>query len=69
MSIKDQASSVDPNFTSTCSGFGKASSIYRLQQLENKMLRAEKRKFNETRKQIEFLKDVPFPKKWIAGAC
>jgi bacillithiol biosynthesis cysteine-adding enzyme BshC len=40
----------------------KAKTIHRLTELEKKILRAEKRKFNEQRRQIEQLKAALFPK-------
>jgi uncharacterized protein YllA (UPF0747 family) len=61
MSIKDQASSVDPTLQVHVQALEKQA-IYKLQKLENKMLRAEKRKFDDTRKQIAFLKASLFPK-------
>jgi uncharacterized protein YllA (UPF0747 family) len=40
----------------------KTQSIYRLQELEKKMLRAEKRKFTDQQRQIHTLKEDLFPK-------
>jgi len=40
----------------------KTQSLYRLQELEKKMLRAEKRKFTDQQRQIHNIKEDLFPK-------
>jgi len=61
LTVKDQASDVDPTLNIHVQALEKQA-VSRLQALEKKMLRAEKRKYNDTRKQIETLKEALFPR-------
>jgi bacillithiol biosynthesis cysteine-adding enzyme BshC len=60
-SLKKQAIAVDTTLGKHVEAL-KTQSIYRLQELEKKMLRAEKRKFTDQRRQIHTIKEVLFPK-------
>lgn len=58
--LKQQASAVDATLAAHVEGL-KVKAIYRLQELEKKILSAEKRKFADQRNQIEQLKIALFP--------
>ncbi len=60
-SIKQQASSVDSTLEKHVESL-KTKTLYRLQELEKKMLRAEKRKFSDQQRQIHVIKEKLFPK-------
>jgi len=60
-SLKKQAVAVDTSLARHVEAL-KAQSIYRLQELEKKMLRAEKRKFTDQQRQIHTIKVKLFPK-------
>ena len=60
-SLKKQAESVDATLGRHVEAL-KTQSIYRLQELEKKMLRAEKRKFTDQERQIHTIKQKLFPK-------
>jgi bacillithiol biosynthesis cysteine-adding enzyme BshC len=60
-SLKKQAVSIDATLGKHVEAL-KTQSIYRLQELEKKMLRAEKRKFTDQQRQIHTLKEDLFPK-------
>jgi len=60
-SLKKQAVAVDASLGKHVEAL-KTQSIYRLQELEKKMLRAEKRKFGDQRRQIRAVKESLFPK-------
>lgn len=59
--IYEQAQSVDPTLARHVAAI-KKQALDRLQELEKKMLRAEKRKFAEQKQQIEAIKNKLFPK-------
>lgn len=59
-SIRNQASAVDPTLSAHVAAL-KTSSIKKLQVLEQKMLRAEKRKHADSRRQIEAIRQQLFP--------
>ncbi|MBK6938522.1 MAG: bacillithiol biosynthesis cysteine-adding enzyme BshC [Chitinophagaceae bacterium] len=59
-SFKKQASSVDATLEKHVESL-KSKTVYRLQELEKKMLRAEKRKFNDQQRQIHTVKSHLFP--------
>ena len=63
-SLKKQAVAVDTSLAQHVEAL-KAQSIYRLQELEKKMLRAEKRKFSDQQRQIQAIKENLFPKKGL----
>jgi len=58
--IKKQASSIDTTLEKHVEAL-KTQTLYRLQQLEKKMLRAEKRKFADQQRQIHTIKEQLFP--------
>jgi uncharacterized protein YllA (UPF0747 family) len=58
--LKQQASAVDATLVTHVDAL-KVKAIYRLHELEKKILRAEKRKFADQRNQIEQLKIALFP--------
>jgi len=60
-SLKKQAVAVDTTLARHVEAL-KIQSIYRLQELEKKMLRAEKRKFTDHQRQIHTIKEKLFPK-------
>jgi bacillithiol biosynthesis cysteine-adding enzyme BshC len=60
-SLKKQAVSIDATLGKHVEAL-KTQSIYRLQELEKKMLRAEKRKFTDQQRQIHTVKEDLFPK-------
>ena len=59
-SLKKQAVAVDSTLAQHVDAL-KSQSIYRLQELEKKMLRAEKRKFSDHQRQIHSIKEKLFP--------
>jgi bacillithiol biosynthesis cysteine-adding enzyme BshC len=59
--LKKQAVSIDATLGKHVEAL-KTQSIYRLQELEKKMLRAEKRKFTDQQRQIRTIKEDLFPK-------
>ncbi len=63
-SIRQQASSVDSTLAKHVEAL-KIKTLYRLQELEKKMLRAEKRKFSDQQRQIHLIKEKLFPKKGL----
>jgi uncharacterized protein YllA (UPF0747 family) len=58
--LKQQAAAVDATLTQHVDAL-KTKALYRLQELEKKMLRAEKRKFAEQQQQIQHIKQNLFP--------
>jgi bacillithiol biosynthesis cysteine-adding enzyme BshC len=58
--IRSQAGAIDPTLSQHVAAL-KARSIKNLQELEKKMLRAEKRKFGDHQRQIQKVKEVLFP--------
>ncbi len=60
-SLKKQAVAIDTTLARHVEAL-KTQSIYRLHELEKKMLRAEKRKFKDQQRQIHTLKEKLFPK-------
>lgn len=58
--LKKQAASVDSTLEQHVDAL-KVKAIYRLQELEKKMLRAEKRKFTDQQRQIQTIKENLFP--------
>ncbi len=60
-SLKKQAVAVDATLGKHVEAL-RTQSIYRLQELEKKMLRAEKRKFTDQQRQIHTIKESLFPK-------
>ena len=58
--IKKQASSIDATLEKHVEAL-KIQTLYRLQQLEKKMLKAEKRKFTDQQRQIHTIKEQLFP--------
>jgi len=60
-SLKKQAVAVDTTLGKHVEAL-RTQSIYRLQELEKKMLRAEKRKFTDQQRQIHTIKENLFPK-------
>jgi bacillithiol biosynthesis cysteine-adding enzyme BshC len=60
-SLKKQAVAIDTTLGKHVEAL-KSQSIYRLQELEKKMLRAEKRKFTDQHRQIHNIKENLFPK-------
>ena len=61
-SLKKQAEAVDASLGQHVEAL-KTQSLYRLQELEKKMLRAEKRKFADQQRQIHTIKEELFPEK------
>ena len=59
-SLKKQAEAVDSTLAQHVDAL-KTQSIYRLQELEKKMIRAEKRKFSDSQRQINSVKEKLFP--------
>jgi len=59
-SLKKQAVAVDSTLAQHVDAL-KSQSIYRLQELEKKMMRAEKRKFSDQQRQIHAIKEKLFP--------
>jgi bacillithiol biosynthesis cysteine-adding enzyme BshC len=59
--FKKQAAAVDTTLTRHVDAL-KLNTVHRLQELEKKMLRAEKRKFTDQQRQIQTIKDQLFPK-------
>ncbi len=62
--FKRQASAVDRTLEKHVEAL-KVKTVYRLQELEKKMLRAEKRKFADQQRQIESIKNHLFPHKGL----
>jgi bacillithiol synthase len=62
--LKQLSASVDPTLAQHVDAL-KTKTIYRLQELEKKIFRAEKRKFTEQRNQIEQIKQTLFPNKGL----
>jgi bacillithiol biosynthesis cysteine-adding enzyme BshC len=60
-SLKKQAVTVDASLAQHVEAL-KTQSLYRLQELEKKILRAEKRKFTDQQRQIHTIKERLFPK-------
>lgn len=60
-SIKQQAAAIDSTLGKHVDAL-KATTLYRLQELEKKMLRAEKRKFTDQQRQLHAIKEKLFPK-------
>jgi uncharacterized protein YllA (UPF0747 family) len=60
-SLKSQAASVDSTLEKHVEAL-KLKTVYRLQELEKKMLRAEKRKFADQKRQINTIRENLFPK-------
>jgi len=60
-SLKKQAEAVDATLGKHVESL-RTQSLYRLQELEKKMLRAEKRKFSDQQRQIHTIKENLFPK-------
>jgi uncharacterized protein YllA (UPF0747 family) len=60
-SLKKQVVSVDSTLAGHVEAL-KTQSLYRLHELEKKMLRAEKRKFTDQQRQIHTIKENLFPK-------
>jgi len=60
-SLKKQAIAIDTTLEKHVEAL-KTQSLYRLQELEKKMLRAEKRKFTDQQRQIHTIKEDLFPK-------
>jgi len=60
-SLKKQAVTVDASLAQHVEAL-KTQSLYRLQELEKKILRAEKRKFTDQQRQIHTIKEKLFPK-------
>ncbi len=60
-SLKKQAVAIDSTLGKHVEAL-KTQSLYRLQELEKKMLRAEKRKFTDQQRQIHAIKENLFPK-------
>ncbi|MEO5564053.1 MAG: bacillithiol biosynthesis BshC, partial [Chitinophagaceae bacterium] len=58
--FKKQAAAIDTTLTKHVDAL-KLKTVYRLQELEKKMLRAEKRKFTDQQRQIRAIKDHLFP--------
>jgi bacillithiol synthase len=59
--LKKLSAAVDPTLVNHVDAL-KTKTIYRLEELEKKIFRAEKRKFDEQKRQIEQLKSALFPK-------
>lgn len=59
--IKKQAASIDTTLEKHVEAL-KYKTVYRLQELEKKMLRAEKRKFSEQQRHIHLMKEQLFPR-------
>jgi bacillithiol biosynthesis cysteine-adding enzyme BshC len=62
--LKQLSTAVDPTLANHVEAL-KTKAIYRLQELEKKLFRAEKRKYEEQRRQIEQLKTALFPNKGL----
>lgn len=62
--LKKLSTAVDPTLAKHVEAL-KSKAIYRLQELEKKLFRAEKRKYEEQRRQIEQLKTALFPNKGL----
>lgn len=62
--LKQLSTAVDPTLAKHVEAL-KTKAIYRLQELEKKLFRAEKRKYEEQRRQIEQLKTALFPNKGL----
>lgn len=60
-SLKKQAEAVDSTLGKHVDAL-RAQAIYQLQELEKKMLRAEKRKFSDQQRQVHIIKEHLFPK-------
>jgi bacillithiol synthase len=58
--FRQQAASIDTTLETHVEAL-KKNALFRLQELEKKMLRAEKRKFNDQQRQIQRLKEKLFP--------
>jgi bacillithiol synthase len=58
--IKKQASAIDRTLEKHVEAL-KTNTLYRLQELEKKMLRAEKRKFGDQQRQIQVIREKLFP--------
>jgi uncharacterized protein YllA (UPF0747 family) len=59
-SLKQQAEAIDSTLSQHVDAL-KTKALYRLQELEKKLLRAEKRKFTEQQQQIQHIKQSLFP--------
>lgn len=59
-SIKEQAASIDITLAKHVDSL-KTTTLYRLHELEKKMLRAEKRKFSDQQRQIHVIREKLFP--------
>jgi bacillithiol biosynthesis cysteine-adding enzyme BshC len=59
--FKKQAAAVDTTLTQHVDAL-KLKTVHRLQELEKKMIRAERRKFTDQQRQIQAIKDQLFPK-------
>jgi len=58
--LKEQAAAVDPTLLQHVEAL-KAKAVYRLQELEKKIIRAEKRKYSDQQRQIQTIKQQLFP--------
>lgn len=58
--LKEQANAVDTTLSQHVDAL-KTKALYRLQELEKKLLRAEKRKFAEQQRKIQHIKQILFP--------
>ena len=58
--MKEQASTVDPTLLQHVEAL-KVKAVYRLQELEKKIIRAEKRKYADEQRQIQTIKQQLFP--------
>jgi len=58
--LKQQAEAIDPTLSQHVDAL-KTKALYRLQELEKKLLRAEKRKFTEQQRKIQHIKQILFP--------
>lgn len=67
-SLKKQAAAVDATLASYVDAL-KIRTVERLQQLEKKMLRAEKRKFADQLRQIQTIKNILFPGNGLQERC
>ncbi len=61
MKVKKQASSIDITLEKHVDSL-KTTTLYRLQELQKKMISAEKRKFSDQQRQIHAFKEKLFPK-------
>ena len=63
-SIQVQAETIDPSLSQHVAAI-RTRSLKTLQELEKKMLRAEKRKFSDQQGQVQKIKEVLFPNKGL----